>query len=192
MFGGCWWIRDDPVLLGHQPGEPWSCSRGSPPSGGTEGSTAAGCLERLLLPSWPALGSPAASPHCRKHGAAMSPASTSPASMPPATRSTAARSTPLPSWLMSYCFSRSKNSLGKFPEHKVSLRSWKAAVQSCLRRAEKDKRRKDGKGAKERSRDRSGKKKHTSSLSPVPPQLGPRTTVTTSASSLPRSAGKSN
>lgn len=54
----------------------------------------------------------------QERGVAMSPAST-----PPAASSAAGQPTPFFSRLMSYWFSRSKNSLGKFPEHKVSLRS---------------------------------------------------------------------
>lgn len=53
-------------------------------------------------------------------------------------------------------FTRSKNSLGKFSEHKLSARSSKAALESCPYRGEKDKRRKPGKGAKEGSHERSG------------------------------------
>lgn len=56
-----------------------------------------------------------------------------------------------------FLLTRSKNSLGKFPEHKVITRSWKAAVESCLHRGEKDKRRKDRKGAKAASHERSQK-----------------------------------
>lgn len=79
---------------------------------------AAGCLERLRSPSQPGLRTPAFSMHSRKHGVAMSPALA-----PPAAWSAAGHPTPLLSWLMSYCFLRSQNSHGKFPEHKVNLRS---------------------------------------------------------------------
>lgn len=123
---------------------------------------AAGRLERSRSPSRPGLGTPAFSRHSRKRGVAMSPARA-----PPAAWSAAGHPSPLLSWLMSYCFLRSQDSHGRFPEHKVSLRSLKGC--RGIRASQRRKRQKEG--GWERSQGEVTwevrEEKHASSLSPV-------------------------
>lgn len=127
-------------------------------------SIAAGCMERLLLPSWSKLSSAPSFTHRQKAQGCNEPCFRANSLVPdiPACFSY------MPPWLMGMGhYTRNKNSLGKFPEHKLRAYPERLPWNPALTHSrEKDKRRKSGKGANEGSRERSGKNRCVSSLLP--------------------------